>query len=91
MAITLIIEIPGFTQEQYEKVNEEIMSQGGIPENCSLHVGGPIDGGWQVIEIWESAEVHKDFMQNTLGPTFGKLNISLEPSIRIAPVHSRIK
>jgi hypothetical protein len=88
LAITVIIEIPGFTQEQYEKVSNEIIS---LPESCSLHVAGPIDGGWQVIEIWESAEVHKDWMQNTLGPIFGKLNISLEPSIRITPVYSRKK
>jgi hypothetical protein len=60
MAIALVMEFPGGTQEQYEKVMDILGFKGPEtwPRGSILHVAGPTAGGWKVVDVWES---RKDF------------------------------
>jgi hypothetical protein len=55
MAVAMLIDNPNGSQEIYEQLRERIgldKPAGGI-----LHVAGPSpNGGWRVIEIWETDE-----------------------------------
>ncbi len=55
MAVAFIHEVPGLTQEQYEMVVREAKQAGPAPGGL-LHLAGPMDGGWRIIDVWESRE-----------------------------------
>ena len=54
MAVGIRIKLPGVNQEQFDKVNEHVMGSGGLADGMIFHSSGPIDGGWGVIDFWES-------------------------------------
>lgn len=57
MAVAVLIEIPGGTKEQYEQVIGELGISGAqLAPGQLVHVVGPIAGGWQVVNVYESQE-----------------------------------
>lgn len=59
MAIALVLDLPGVTSEQYETARG--LLAGGQPDGNLVHVAGPTDGGWRVVEIWESPAAAEAF------------------------------
>jgi hypothetical protein len=68
MAVGLIMEIPGMTSEVYDEVNGKVNPPDDPPDGLLFHMGGPIDGGWRVVDAWESREAFDRFAAETLGP-----------------------
>jgi hypothetical protein len=33
-----------------------------------VHVAGPVDGGWRLIEVWDSRGAYNDFVRDRLLP-----------------------
>jgi hypothetical protein len=59
MPLAFIVDTPGMTQEQYEAAHQQL---GNPLENGALvHIAGPIEGGWRVVEIWPSQEAANSF------------------------------
>ena len=69
MAVAMMVDNPEGSQETYDKVRERLGLErpfGGI-----VHVAGPSpNGGWRVIEVWESEEDAKRFVAERLRPAF---------------------
>jgi hypothetical protein len=67
MAVAMLIDNPNGSQEVYEQIREQLgldKPAGGI-----FHVAGRSpNGGWRVIEIWESEEDAKRFLAERLRP-----------------------
>ncbi len=83
MAITAIFENSGMTQQQYNQVLRDLEAKGlGAPKGRLHHVAGPIEGGWFVVDVWESEEA--------LVPIIAATGAALSPP-RIIPVHNIIK
>ena len=55
MAVVQIHELPGMTREQYEQAVREL-NLSGPPPGSHLHASGPMEGGWRIVEVWESEE-----------------------------------
>ena len=55
MALAMLAEIPDLTREEYEQVVRKV-NESGSPAGAVFHAGGPIEGGYRVIEVWESRE-----------------------------------
>jgi quinol monooxygenase YgiN len=53
MAVGIRIKLPGLDQESFDKVNEHV-NPSDTPDGMIFHSSGPIDGGWGVIDFWES-------------------------------------
>jgi hypothetical protein len=49
------------------------------------HVAGPIDGGWRVVEVWESQEAADRFFRDALGAALQRHGGSVQP--KVMPVH----
>jgi hypothetical protein len=78
MAIGLIFEVPGVTQEQYDAASQQV------------DAGGPMEGGWRVIEVWESQDEADRFFRERLQHVLGRVGIPLvEP--KVFPVHSLVQ
>jgi hypothetical protein len=84
MAIAMMVEIPGMTQEQYEAA-AAIINQGGPQVGGALvHAAGLFDGGCRVIEVWESQEQADAFYGSAL---FGQIASQMpQPKITSWPL-----
>ena len=67
MAIVVVNEIEGGSQDLYDEVNPRVMGD-GLPEGCKAHIAGPVENGWRVISVWESEEKFQSFRDETLIP-----------------------
>jgi hypothetical protein len=86
MAVAMLIDNPNGSKEIYEQLRERIgldKPAGGI-----FHVAGPSpNGGWRVIEIWESEEAAKRFLAERLGPAAEAVGTPPPPPPELWPVH----
>ena len=60
MAIAQVHELAGMTQEMYDRAMHQL-NLSGPPPGSLVHMGGPMDGGWRIIEVWESEEAADRF------------------------------
>jgi hypothetical protein len=69
MAVMITAELPGMTQELYERMAPYILDQ--VRENAGFiaHAAGPIEGGWQVTEIWTSQAQHDAWFSASIAPS----------------------
>ena len=54
MAVALILDLPGVTEAQYASARGmlgEVLQPGNL-----VHVAGPTEDGWRVVEVWESPD-----------------------------------
>ena len=65
MALGMLAEIPGLTREQYERVVKKV-NESGSPAGALFHAGGPIEGGYRVVEVWVSREAADEFYGSEL-------------------------
>ncbi len=94
MAVGLRIKFAEGTQEQYEAVNAQLGVEENLPDGMIFHSAGPIEGGWGVIDFWESREHFDRFQESRLGPAIGELGdrgMPGPPDIKEFPVHNLIK
>ena len=90
MAVAVLIEIPGGTQEQYEAVLEKIGLAGQDarwPAGALVHVAGPTEGGWRAVDVWESQEAFEQFERERLQQAAAEVGI---PPFKLEffPVHN---
>jgi hypothetical protein len=65
MAFAILAEIPDLTREQYELVVRKV-NESGSPAGALFHAGGPIEGGYRVVEVWETREAADAFHGSAL-------------------------
>ncbi|MFC8271371.1 hypothetical protein ACFUJR_02255 [Streptomyces sp. NPDC057271] len=82
MAVIVTVSLPGVTKEQYESVNEKLLSSSfWPPQGFISHAGAPADGGWFVVDLWESAEDFEAFTQQA-GPMFAAFgDVEFRPTV----------
>jgi hypothetical protein len=79
MAIGLVFNGPGVTEAQYRQVLEQVSSDGQMAEGMVYHAAGPSEGGWCVIEIWESKEAADRFFHEKLRAALRDARIEIQP------------
>lgn len=62
MNVVAILNVPGMTEAQYRTVRGILGEE--LQAGNLVHIAGPIDGGWQVVEVWESVEAMGAFFQS---------------------------
>ena len=94
MAVGIRLKMAGGTQEQYDAVDAIINAEGDPPAGLILHSAGPVDGGWGVIDFWESRQAFDAFTEGRLMPALGELGDNAfpgPPDIKEFPVHKIVK
>ena len=89
MAVTVLYQIPGLTQEKYNRIIEEFQAGGINTPGRVFHVAGPMEGGWQVVDVFESQQAFEQFIGGGLAPVMQKLEIA-PPPLKISPVSNMI-
>ena len=62
------MEFPGVSQEQYDAMHARFAPLAAQAPGFIAHVAGPTQGGWYMIEVWESKADHQRFMNETVLP-----------------------
>ena len=87
MAIAMLVDNPGGSQKAYEAVREQLGLE--RPAGGIFHVAGPSpNGGWRVVEVWESEEDAKRFVKEHLMPAFEAVGAPPPPPPQFWPVHN---
>jgi hypothetical protein len=81
MAIGLIFDGDGMTQEQYFQIFNEVTNQGTEQAPGLLtHQAGPKEGGFCVVETWESPEALQTFFETRLGKALAAAGVQTRPT-----------
>ena len=68
MSIGALFEVDGFAQADYEAVLAQV---GEEPlKGCLVHIAGPTESGWRVIEVWDTEDNQRRFQNDRLNPAF---------------------
>jgi hypothetical protein len=88
MTVGIRIKLAGITEEQFDKVNARIDPKGNPPEGILFHASGPIDGGWGVIDFWES-RADFDAFSSRIGEAAAAVGVEMQgpPDVKEFPVH----
>ncbi len=88
MAVAMILDWPGVTQEQYDKVIDSMDLGGRAAAGGYFHVAGPYEGGWRAVDVWESEETADAFFaQHT--QAFMDAGVP-PPNRQVWPVHNTL-
>ena len=88
MAIVIWADVPGQTKEGYEGM---IAATGEALKRAPgfiSHFGHPIEGGWRVVEVWESAKAGSEWFAKSVKPN---LPPGAAPQRKITELHTLIR
>ncbi|MFF2306881.1 hypothetical protein ACFVVP_30805 [Streptomyces sp. NPDC058128] len=93
MAIIVTFDLPGAGQELYDTVIDRVTDGRGFTRFADVqdpglisHAAGPVDGGFRVTEVWESADALEAHAK-TFGPILADLgHADIQPTI--IPAHN---
>jgi hypothetical protein len=88
MAVGIRIKFAGLSQEQFDEVNKHVDPASDPPKGIIFHSSGPIDGGWGVIDFWES-RADFDAFQPRIQSSVAAAGVELQgpPDVKEFPVH----
>ncbi|MGA5448925.1 hypothetical protein ACPCVO_19950 [Streptomyces umbrinus] len=83
MAIVVVLDMPGMTQDQYEQSAEKVSGRPGPVKSPAdwpvsgliSHTAAPTSDGWLVVDVWESEEAFQQFSV-TLIPILRELGLA---------------
>jgi heme-degrading monooxygenase HmoA len=81
MAIGLLFDGVGVSQDQYEQVFNQVMPNGQRPPGLLTHHAGPTEDSFCVIETWESQETVQRFFEERLGAALAAAKIQVQPKL----------
>ena len=83
MTVGLLFDGIGVSQAQYEQVLNEVTNNGTAEPSAGFltHHAGPTEGGFCVIETWESAESLQAFYETKLRSALAAAGIQVKPRI----------
>jgi len=91
MAVGIRIKLHGITQEQFDKGHDQINPDRTQPKGLLYHASGPVDGGWGIIDFWESREDFDAFAKRfPEGMAAAGVELQGPPDIKEFPVHEMI-
>jgi hypothetical protein len=91
MPVGIRLKFAGGTQENYDAAHAVMAIDTNPPDGMIVHSAGPVDGGWGVIDFWESREKFDAFVQGRLMPGLqgiGDQGFANPPDVKEFPVHN---
>ena|SRR5207247_19002 len=85
----------GMNAELYDHVNDRVNPAGNPPPGLIFHSAGPSpDGGWRIVDVWDSRATFDRFLESRVMPAIAEL-VAEEalaqggsPKIESWPIHN---
>jgi hypothetical protein len=91
LAVGIRIKLAGITQEQFDAAHDHINPERSLPKGLLFHASGPIDGGWGIIDFWESRADFDAFAPRIAeGTAAAGIEMHGPPDIKEFEVHEMI-
>jgi heme-degrading monooxygenase HmoA len=84
MAVIMTSEVAGQTIEGYDRLFNTVSPALKQAQGFVMHVSHPVDGGWRVVEIWQSREDAGRFFATAIAP---HLPAGIHPKLTFEPLH----
>jgi hypothetical protein len=91
MAVGIRQKFSGGTRAAYDAAHAVMEIETDPPKGMIFHSAGPVEGGWGVIDFWESREAFDAFVQDRLMPRLqglGDRGFPNPPDVKEFPVHN---
>ena len=86
MALLVIGRVAGGNAQLDQQTMQGIgVSPQNPPAGVLLRIAGPVEGGYRVITVWESAEAWETFRRDRLEPYFKQAGREA-PSFEVSPI-----
>ena len=88
MAVLVTAEVPGQSQQGYDGMLG--MLQGPLKQapGFILHTAHPVEGGWRIIELWESKSQSNEWYAKNVAPN---LPPGVHPKRTVQELHSLVQ
>jgi hypothetical protein len=91
VAVGIRITLHGIDAETFDRAHDSINPDRSVPQGMIFHASGPVDGGWGVVDVWESRAAFDAFAgQIQAGMEAAGVEPSGPPAIEEFPVHEYI-
>ena len=91
MAVGIRLKFSGGTQANYDAAHAIMEVDTDPPAGMIVHSAGPIEGGWGVIDFWESRDAFESFVGTRLMPrlqSLGDRGFPNPPDVKEFAVHN---
>jgi hypothetical protein len=68
MAVCTRLRFKGATPGQCASIHSHLKVEVDPPEGLILHAAGPVDGGWAMLDVWDSHEAFEHFTETRALP-----------------------
>jgi hypothetical protein len=68
MTVLVITDVPGGTAEQDKALVEALNLDAEPPQGARARLGGPTEGGWRIIGLWDSREAFDTYLRDRVLP-----------------------
>jgi hypothetical protein len=85
MAVLVTAEVQGQTQQGYDGMFAALADVEKQAPGFLLHTAHPIEGGWRIVEIWESKADANQFFAKHVAPN---LPPAIHPKRSVQELHS---
>ena len=88
MAVAVLLNFAGGDNDAYDRVIEKMgLSDGTPPDGAQYHVAGEVDGGFRVVDVWDSAEQFQRFAEEQIAPLTREEGFP-QPEVSMWEVHN---
>ncbi len=91
MAVGIRQKFSGGTQANYDAAHAVMEVDTNPPAGMLVHSAGPVEGGWGIIDFWESREAFDAFVRDRLMPRLqglGDKGFPNPPDVKEFQVHN---
>jgi hypothetical protein len=81
------MKLDGVTAEQFDTLEATVNAAARAADGLIFHASGPVEGGWGVLDFWESREQFDRFAAENIGPNAHLVGLDGPPEVHQFPVH----
>jgi hypothetical protein len=90
VAVAVLVESTKCSRETYERIRRRLGSR--KPAGGIFHIAGPSpNGGWRVVEVWESEEDADRFFRQQFIPALREAGVRRLPRRELWTVHAAMR
>lgn len=88
--VVQVVTLPGLDQATFDAKDKRILRD-GLPPNLTHHLNGPVEGGWCVVDGWDSAEARDEFLRTYVVPAFQDGSLAGRPAVEDLYVEATLR